>query len=260
MCRILVPSSILSRLKNSLASFVTSAGCTCTMCLEVWELHSKVRQGQTAARASLKAITFQELGHQGGRGAIASLMTEGISWKEASTDFASRGCRGALASLEAQGYTGESAAFTELGHRGRDGALASLEAQGYTVERAALTELSRRGGEAKSAIYRESGNCIYPGCTCAINSGEFCKNHLPPKPEKSDKCRVCERVLRVNEKKVVGGVCNPCYQKPEATAARKQATAEKKAAQETCSTPGCNGVNDRGRNKCYTCLYPNKPR
>ena len=37
---------------------------------------------------------------------------------------------------------------------------------------------------------------------------------------------------------VIGGVCNPCYQKPEAIAARKKATAEKKADQGVRSTPG----------------------
>jgi len=78
-----------------------------------------------------------------------------------------------------------------------------------------------------------------------------------PKPEKSDKCRVYERVLGV-EVKVRGGVCNPCYKKPEATAARKKATAEKKAARGTCS--GCKGVNNRGRDKCYTCSNPNKSK
>ena len=128
----------------------------------------------------------------------------------------------------------------------------------------ASTELARRGrerdGQVSLAIYRISGNCIYPGCTYAINSGEFCGNHLPPKPGKSDKCRICERVLGVNEKKLVGGVCNPCYKKPEATAARKNATAEKKAARGSCSTPGCDGISNRGRDNCYTCSNPNKSK
>jgi hypothetical protein len=223
--------------------------------------HELGRQGQAAARASLEAITFQELGHQGHKGAIASLMAEGISWKEASKEFASRGLRGALSSLEAHGYTGERAAFTELGHRGRDGALASLEAQGYTVERAALTELSRRGGEAKSAIYRISGSCTYPGCTLAINSGEFCKRHHPTKPvvEKSDKCRNCGRVFGAKEQ-VRGGVCCSCYHKPEAVAVRKKATAEKKKARGTCSTPGCKSINSRGLDKCVACMYPGKSK
>ena len=109
------------------------------------------------------------------------------------------------------------------------------------------------------AIYRDSGNCIYPGCTYAIHSGEFCITHNPPKPEKSDKCRVCERVLGV-EVKAKGGVCNPCYQKPEAIAARKKATAEKKEARGTCSTLGCKDVNNRGRDKCYTCFNPKKSK
>jgi hypothetical protein len=56
------------------------------------------------------------------------------------------------------------------------------------------------------------------------------------------------------EVKVTGGVCNPCYQKPEAIATRKNATAEKKAARGVCSTPGCTGINQRGRDKCQRCL------
>ena len=207
-----------------------------------------------------QGITFQELGHQGHEAALDSLKAQGFTGEgAASSELGHRGIEAALAILEEEGFTRKEA-LREIGLRRCRGALASLEAQGFTGEGAASSELARRGGEACSAIYRKSGNCAYPGCTFAISSGEFCGKHNPPKPEKSDKCRVCERVLRVNEKKVVGGVCNPCYQKPEATAARKKATAEKKTARETCSTPGCNGVNDRGRNKCYTCLYPNKPR
>ena len=57
---------------------------------------------------------------------------------------------------------------------------------------------------------------------------------------------------------VRGGVCSPCYQKPEAKAARKKATADKKDSRGTCSTPGCNGTNHKGRYKCVTCLYPRK--
>ena len=116
-------------------------------------------------------------------------------------------------------------------HRGRGGALASLEAQGYTGEggtRSASTEFARRGGEACSAIYSISGKCKYPGCKYAISSGEFCVTHYPPKPEKSDKCRVCGRVLGMEKGRK--GACNACYCKPEAIAARKKATAEKKAA------------------------------
>ena len=190
-----------------------------------------------------QGITFHELGHQGGEAALASLEAQGFSREEASTELSHRGRDGALASLEAQGFTGEGVASTELGHRGRDGALASLETQGFTGEGAASTELARRGGEARwggearSAINR-SGNCIYPSCTFAISSSEFCVTHNPPKQEKSDKCRVCGRVLGM-EKRVRGGVCNACYCKPEAKAARKKATAEKKAARGTCSTPGC---------------------
>jgi hypothetical protein len=167
--------------------------------------------------------------------ALASLEAQGFS--EASTEFAKRGRRGALASVEAQGFTGEEGtrtASSELGHRGRGGALASVEAQGFTGEegtRTASSELGRRGGEARSAIYRKTGDCSYPGCTCAIYSGEFCGKHHPKKPEKSDKCRVCERVFGEKEK-IRGGVCMPCYKKPEAAAARKKATAEKKRLEE----------------------------
>jgi hypothetical protein len=209
-----------------------------------------------------QGITFHELGHQGREAALASLEAQGFSQEEASTELSHRGRDGALASLEAQGFTGEGVASTELGHRGRDGALASLETQGFTGEGAASTELACRGGEARwggearLAINR-SGNCIYSGCPFAISSGEFCVTHNPPKEEKSDKCRVCRRVLGM-EKRVRGGVCNACYCKPEAKAARKKATTEKKAARGTCSTPSCNGVNIRGRSKCDSCLYPRK--
>jgi hypothetical protein len=53
---------------------------------------------------------------------------------------------------------------------------------------------------------------------------------------------------------VRGGVCHPCYQKPEATAARKKAMAEKKAARGECSTPGCTSINHKGRDRCIKCL------
>jgi hypothetical protein len=64
----------------------------------------------------------------------------------------------------------------------------------------------------------------------AIERGDSCKHHHPKKPEKSDKCRcrVCERVFGAKEQ-IRGGVCNTCYRKPEATAARKKATAKKKS-------------------------------
>ena len=77
------------------------------------------------------------------------------------------------------------------------------------------------------------------------------------KPEKSDKCRVCGRVFGVKER-VTGGVCMKCYKKPETTAARKKATAAKKAAKKTCSTPGCLQKTDRGRDKCRNCLNSGK--
>ena len=169
------------------------------------------------------------------------------------------GIESAVALFEEEGLTRKEA-LREIGLRRREGALASLEAQGFTGEagaRSASTELGRRGGEASSAIYRTSGNCSYPGCTLAVNSSEFCKNHRPAtkKPEKSDMCRNCGRVFRVKEK-VVGGVCNPCYCKSEAVAALKKATAEKKKARGTCSTPGCKSFIIRGGDKCGPCMFP----
>ena len=41
-----------------------------------------------------------------------------------------------VASLEAQGFTGEGGASSELGHRGRNGDLASQVAQGFSREEA----------------------------------------------------------------------------------------------------------------------------
>ena len=178
-----------------------------------------------------QGITFEKLGRRGREAALDSLVAEGFSREEAST---------------------------ELGHRGRRGALASLERQGFTGEGGTLTaseELASRGGWASSAIFRESGNCSYPGCTYAVNSSGFCKHHHPKKTEKSDKCRVCGQVF---QGRIMAGVCNPCYQKPDAVAARKKATAEKKAARGTCSTQGCNRLSHNGRDKCVNCLYPRK--
>jgi hypothetical protein len=215
-----------------------------------------------------QGITLKELGRRGCGGALASIEAQGFTEEDgtrsASTKFSRRGGKAKIeafvASLEADGIT-RIEALRAIGLRLRGGALASLEAQGFMGKggaASASTELARRGGEARSAIYRKSGNCIYPGCTYAISNGELYINHYQPiKAKKSDKCRVCERVLGVNEK-VRGGVCSPCYQKPEAIAARKKATAEKKATRGSCSTPGCKGVNFRGRGKCEFCSYPNK--
>ena len=205
-------------------------------------------------------ITFHELGHRGREAALDSLEAQRFLREEASTELGHRGRDGALASLEAQGFSREEAS-TELGHRGRDGTLASLEAQGYTGEggtRSASTELGRRGGVTYSAIYRISGNCEYAGCTYAINSSGLCVHHCTKKPKKSDKCKVCGWVFKMNEKRVISGTCSACYQKPEVVAARKKATAEKKAAREPCSTLCCYGITDRGRDKCYYCLYPRR--
>ena len=158
-----------------------------------------------------------------------------------------------------------------IGLRRRRGALASLETQGYTGEggaRSASYELASRVGVARwdkedARINIKSGECKYPGCKYSISTGEFCKDHQPHKPivQKSDKCRVCGRDLAgMKKNRVVGGVCNACYNKPEALAARKKATLSKKAARGTCSTPGCDGVNVRGRGKCDSCLNPRKSK
>ena len=192
-----------------------------------------------------------------------SLVAEGFSREEASSELGHRGRRGAIASLERQGFTGEGGTLTaseELARRARVGALASLERQGFTGEDgrvSASTEFARRGGEARSAIYRTSGNCTYPGCTMAIASSNFCKNHQLKRKKKSDKCRVCGQVF-VAKERVRVGLCNMCYNKPEAKAARKKATAEKKAARGTCSTPGCTRITDRGTDKCFYCSFPGK--
>ena len=83
-------------------------------------------------------------------------------------------------------------------------------------------------------------------------SGELCVHHQPIKAEKSDWCQGCGRVFGV-EVRVIGGVCNLCYQKPEEVAARKKITVEKKAARGVCSTPGRAGTNYLGRDKCQRC-------
>ncbi len=76
--------------------------------------------------------------------------------------------------------------------------------------------------------------------------------HTKPIVEKSDKYRSCGRVFRVDVR-VIRGVCNLLV-------ARKKAMVEKKDALGICSTPGCDGVNNRGRDKCRTCLYPKKSK
>ena len=130
-----------------------------------------------------QGITFQELGHRRRRGALASLKAQGFTGEgAASTELGHRGIKAALAILEAEGITRKEA-LREIGLRRCRGALASLKAQGFTGEggaASASTELSRRGGEARSAIYRKYGNCIYPGCTYAILHGEFCVNIISP--------------------------------------------------------------------------------
>jgi hypothetical protein len=229
-------------------------------------LASLYAQGYTGEDGTATAST--EFGRRGGVASIeaailVSLEADGITRIEALREIGHRLRRGALTSLEAQGYTGEdgtATASTELARRGRGGALASLYAQGYTGEdgtATASTEIGRRGGVATSAIYRKSGDCSRPGCTYAIHSGDFCKHHQPKKKKKSDKCRDCGRVF-VPKEKVRVGVCNACYCKPHARAARKKATAAKKDTRGTCSTPGCGRIRDRGTDKCCNCMYPGK--
>jgi hypothetical protein len=58
--------------------------------------------------------------------------------------------------------------------------------------------------------YRNAGLCKYPGgCPYSIRSGGLCEHHMPTKPivKKSDKCRSCGRVFRVDVR-VIRGVCN----------------------------------------------------
>jgi hypothetical protein len=144
-------------------------------------------------------------------------------------------------------------ASSELGHRGCEGVVNNLINEGVDLKTASSELVIHY-----LANNRKSCNCKFcGGCNKAIYSGEFCDNHQPIKAEKSDRCQSCGRVLGV-EMKVTGvGVCNPCYQKPEATAARKKAMAEKKAARGVCSTPGCTGDGHRGRYRCHKCLNNN---
>jgi transposase-like protein len=56
--------------------------------------------------------------------------------------------------------------------------------------------------------------------------------------------------------RIAAGLCNACYQKPDAVAARKKANAEKKEARGTCSEQGCNRMRNNGHDKCAKCRYP----
>ena len=103
----------------------------------------------------------------------------------------------------------------------------------------------------KIAKYLAPANYLV-GAILQLNQVGFAKNHQPIKAEKSDRCGSCGRVLGV-EMKVIGGVCNPCYNKPEATAAHKKAMAEKKAARGVCSIPGCTDIKDKERDKRIRC-------
>jgi len=160
--------------------------------------------------------------------------------------FGRQGYDGALDSLVAQRFTGEKAP-SEKGHRACQGAVNNLINEGVD-SRSASSELGIRG----AADHRKSSTYKYTGCTRAMHSGDFCEHHRPIKAEKSDRCKSCRRVLGV-EVKVMGGVCKPCYRKPEATTACKKATPEKKAARGECSTPGCKCTRFNGRDICQTC-------
>ena len=172
--------------------------------------------------------------------------------EEASSEIGRRLHDGALKSLEAQGFTGEGAAARELGRRGRDGALSSLEAEGFTEEGAAASEFGRRGGVAAVAKYRKATrDCTYPGCKKAMKHGVFCTEHQPPKPEKRDNCVVCELPLAKAKRVVRGEMCISCYYKPEIAAIREKERDELKAIRGTCSTPGCDYLNEFGYENCH---------
>ncbi len=227
--------------------------------------------------ASVEFLSPSQAGYQGAVRSVANQMKEKTgempTLKAAASELGSRAIQGAVRSVANQmkEKTGEmptlKAAASELGSRAIQGAVRSVANQmkektgEMPTLMAAASELGSRGREGKSALYRISGNCAYPGCNYAISSGELCENHQPPKPimEQSDKCRVCSWVFDAKEQ-VRGGVCNACYYKPEARAARKKVTAEKKATRGTCSTLGCNGTNIRGLGKCCTCLYYRKSK
>jgi hypothetical protein len=98
-------------------------------------------------------ITFQELGHRGRGGALASLEAQGFKGEggaaSASTELArrggERGLEASLAILEAEGITRREA-LREIGLQRCGGALASLEVQGFTGEGGAAsvsTELAQ---------------------------------------------------------------------------------------------------------------------
>ena len=182
-------------------------------------------------------------------------MGKGVASLELGCRGGIKGHRGSLASIEEQRFTGEGVASSELGCQGCECAVNKLIDEGVDPMKA-LSELLIRS----RAKFKIAGTCKYPGgCTLSIRSGYFCNIHMPVKPEKSDECRRCGQVFRVREK-VVGGVCNPCYQKPEAVAACRHAIAEKKDDLGTCSTPGCTGINHRGTVKCQRCLIPRKSK
>ena len=132
----LVEDNLRARYVQDISSFEYSARVR-----ELASFYHDQRWMHMLAVLRAQGITFEKLGRRGREAALDSLVVEGFSREEAST---------------------------ELGHRGRRGALASLERQGFTGEGGTLTaseELASRGGWATSAIYRESGNCSYPGCT-----------------------------------------------------------------------------------------------
>ncbi len=195
-----------------------------------------------------EGVAATELRHRVRNGALDFLEAEGFTREEASYVHAPRGYDSALDSLVAQGYLMKEAPSKKGRQCYRD-IIASLEAQGFTGKGVASSGFGSISGMA----YRNAGLCKYPGgCPYAIRSGGLCEHHMPTKPimEKSDKCRSCGRVFRVDVR-VIGGVCN-------LVVARKKAMAEKKDALGICSTPGCDGVNNRGRDKCCTCLF-NRP-
>ncbi len=124
--------------------------------------------------------------------------------------------------------------------------------EGVDPEKASLEKIIRNWANLKKIWH----TCKFlGGCNKAIRSDELCKDHQPIKAKKSDRRGSSGAGVRGVEVKVTGGVCNPCYKKPGATAARKTAMVEKKEAQGVCSTPGCTGIIHNGCGKCMRCLY-----
>jgi hypothetical protein len=112
----------------------------------------------------------------------------------------------------------------------RQGAINKLINEGDDTTKSS-SELTIR----HQANHRKAANCkCLEGCNRAICSGEICNIHQPikpKKPEKSDKCGSCGRELVV-KMKVILGVCNPCYNKPETVERTKKRRQKRKRLEE----------------------------